>query len=201
MGEKLKILAAGDIHGDKDIAKKLAKKAEKEKVDLVVLAGDIHGLFDGDDVIEPFEKKGKKVVFVPGNWDTKQEVEILRSTHSAKNLDNYYVTYGGHQILGVGGDEWKPFMDEERTLKELKKNFQRVRGKDGKKILVSHIHAEGTSAEFSGLEGSKVLREAIEKFQPDIFISAHIHEAEGLVDKIGKTKVYQVGRRGRIIEV
>ena len=40
MGKKLRILAAGDLHGDLDIARKLSAKGKKEKVDLVVLAGD-----------------------------------------------------------------------------------------------------------------------------------------------------------------
>ena len=39
--KKLKILAAGDIHGDTSLAEKLAIRAEKEKVDLVILCGDI----------------------------------------------------------------------------------------------------------------------------------------------------------------
>ena len=37
----MKILAAGDIHGDSALAEKLAKKAEDENVDLVVLCGDL----------------------------------------------------------------------------------------------------------------------------------------------------------------
>jgi len=67
----MKILAAGDIHGDVSTAKKLANKAEKEKVDLVVLAGDIVGddeLLPG--VIGPFLNKKKKVLFVPGNHES-----------------------------------------------------------------------------------------------------------------------------------
>ena len=36
-----KILAAGDIHGDITLARKLADRAESEKVDLVVLCGDL----------------------------------------------------------------------------------------------------------------------------------------------------------------
>jgi predicted MPP superfamily phosphohydrolase len=39
--KKLRILAAGDLHGDQKLAERLAKRAEKEKVDLVVICGDI----------------------------------------------------------------------------------------------------------------------------------------------------------------
>jgi Icc-related predicted phosphoesterase len=58
-----------------------------------------------------------------------------------------------------------------------------------------------SKSEFSGIPGSKGLRKAIEKFQPDVFISGHIHETEGVSEKIGKTRVYNVGRKGRIIEL
>ena len=37
----MKILASGDLHNDSRAAEKLAEKAEKEKVDLVILCGDI----------------------------------------------------------------------------------------------------------------------------------------------------------------
>ena len=40
--EKLKILAAGDIHGDTDLAERLAERAEKEHCDLVILCGDLN---------------------------------------------------------------------------------------------------------------------------------------------------------------
>ena len=48
MAKKLKILAASDLHGSRTIAERLSEKAKKEKVDLVVLAGDINGMAEGD---------------------------------------------------------------------------------------------------------------------------------------------------------
>ena len=70
-----------------------------------------------------------------------------------------------------------------------------------KKILVSHLHASGTLAEMSGVPGEEFLRKAVKDFKPDLLISAHIHEAEGIEDKIGETRVVQVGRRGKVIEI
>ena len=66
--KKLKILAAADLHGSKDIAERLAEKAEKNHVDLVVLAGDLHGAFEGGDVIAPFKKRKQKVVTLKERW-------------------------------------------------------------------------------------------------------------------------------------
>ena len=200
MEDRLKILAAGGIHGDRGIAKKLAEKARKNKVDLVLLLGDIHGSeMKGDDVIEPFKKAKQKVVFVPGNWDTSFEANLLRDFHKIKNLDGYYVTYKGVGIVGIGNPDFQLELDEKETFDKLKKNF--VRMKPRKRILASHFHAAGTKSELSGFEGSSALRRAIEEFQPDLFLSAHIHEAEGLEEKIGRTKVFNVGKKGKVIEV
>ena len=44
MRRKLKILAAGDIHGDSRLANQLAERANKEKVDLVIRAFNRLGL-------------------------------------------------------------------------------------------------------------------------------------------------------------
>ena len=100
---KFRILAASDIHGDYEVAKKLSLKARKEKVDLVVLAGDIngHGSRDGL-VLSPFEKDGQKVVFVPGNHDT--EKESYEMAKKALSVDRAYVAFGDVGIAGVGAD-------------------------------------------------------------------------------------------------
>jgi putative phosphoesterase len=198
----LRILAAGDLHGSERIAKTLAEKAKKEKVDLVVLAGDLHGsLLGSGEVILPFKKAKQKVVFVPGNWDSSLEVDILRYEHGIKNLDAYYVSYNGVDIVGFGNPDFDLFPSKSAVFRKLNKNFERIKTKSGKKILVSHLHAAGTKAEKFGFEGNQGLREVVEKFQPDVLISAHIHEAEGIEDLIGKTKVFQVGRKGKIIDV
>jgi len=197
MRKKLRILAAGDIHGDIDIAKRLSAKAKKAKADLVVLAGDIHGAKEGDGrILEPFEKAHQKVVFVPGNWDSGKEREALSGR--AKSLHNYYVTYQDVGIAGIGSENMKFRLDED-DFESIKSNFDRMKPK--KRILVSHLHAAGTKAEFSGVGGDGVLRKAIDEFKPDLLIASHIHEAEGIEDSVGKTKVVQVGRNGKVLEI
>ena len=57
----MKILASGDIHGDTKLAEALADKAEKENVDLVILAGDITFADQSTkNIIGPFEKAKKQ---------------------------------------------------------------------------------------------------------------------------------------------
>ncbi|MCH7850444.1 MAG: metallophosphoesterase family protein [Nanoarchaeota archaeon] len=196
MKEKLKILAAADLHGDLALAMKLSEKASKNEVDLVILAGDINGFVgNGLEVLEIFKKNNHKVIFVPGNWDTK--ARHIAMAEKAINIDKAYVNYKGVGIAGIGTD-WS-FSLEESDFEKIGDNFGKMDNR--KKILVSHMHAKDTKAEFSGFSGDKILRDVVFKFKPDILIAAHIHEAEGLEDLIGKTKVFQVGRIGKIIEL
>ena len=94
----------------------------------------------------------------------------------------------------------KEYSFEDNDFDNLKKDFQKIKDLE-KKIMVSHIHAAGSKSEFSGITGSSGVRKAIEEFQPDIFLSGHIHEAEGLSEKIGKTRVFSVGEKGLVIEI
>ena len=198
--KKFKILAASDIHGDSAASKKLAEMAEKEKVDLVVLAGDITGVVETKNIIKPFTDRNQRVVFVPGNWDSSESVEFLSKLYGIKNVGKHYVKYDNVGVFGVGSPDWQMNLNEKKTMKKLEDDFNKIKDLE-KKIMVSHLHASDTKAEFSGIEGEEVLRKAIEKFQPDVFLSGHIHEAEGLNEKIGKTRVFSLGKKGRVIEL
>jgi len=197
--KKLKILAAGDLHGDTKLAEELARKAEKEGVDLVILNGDITGLVETKNLIKPFTDRKEKVVFVPGNWDDAETSAVLSKLYGIKNIDDYYVKYKNVGIFGAG-NAGTLTIDEKRTFEVLKRNFDKIKNLE-KKIMVTHFHAAGTKSELSGFAGSKGIRKAIEKFQPDLFIAGHIHELEGVEEKIGKTRVINVGRKGKIIEI
>ena len=48
---------------------------------------------------------------------------------------------------------------------------------------------------------SKSIRKAVEKFKPNLLLCGHIHEAEGIEDRIGNTKVINVGKEGKIINI
>jgi len=198
--EKLRVLAAADIHGRKEVAEQLSRKAEREKVDLVILAGDLNGQTTARGIIAPFKRRNQTVIFVPGNWDTSAEAAMLKSMYQINDINGYYTTYKGVDIVGVGNPDFQ-LEHNKKTLERLIKNFEKIKDKKTKKILVSHLHPAGTIAEFSGFEGSPEIRMAIEYFHPDIVISAHIHEAEGIDDKIGKTKIFNVGKLGKVFEI
>lgn len=199
---KLRILAAGDIHGDTSLARKLAEKAKVEKVDLVILAGDLT-LADRsvEGLIGPFVKQGKKVLLIPGNHETIATTNFLAEVYGVKNIHGYSFKQGDVGIFGAGGaDIGITRVSEKQMFDTLNKAHKGIKDSK-KKIMITHMHARGTESEISGFPGSRSIRKAIEKFKPDLFIHSHIHETEGIEEKIGKTRVLNVGRRGRIIEI
>ncbi|MEM4648011.1 MAG: metallophosphoesterase [Candidatus Pacearchaeota archaeon] len=208
MTKKLKILAAGDIHGDKKLVKKLVEKAEKYNVDLIILTGDItFNEFDTENIIGPFLEKKKKVLLIPGNHETLATIDFLVDLYGpdVKNIHGYSLKIGNVGIFGVGGAvEVGPkfTLTEKQIFETLKKGFEKIKDTK-KKIMVTHVHpAESLLEKFSKIvPGSKSVKKAIEYFKPDIVLCSHVHEASGLEEKIGKTRVINVGREGKIIEI
>lgn len=197
--KQLKILAAGDLHGDSRQALKLAEKAAKENVDLVILTGDITSFIETQNLIKPFKEKHKKVLLLPGNHESFATTDFLAELYGVKNIHGYSVKYEDVGIFGAGGAIGFNISEKE-IMDALKKGYDAVKGIK-KKIMVTHMHAKGTKSELSGFEGSESIKKAIEKFKPDFLLHSHIHELEGVEEKIGKTIIINVGRKGKIIVV
>ncbi len=202
--KKLRILAAGDIHGDVDLAKRLAEKAKKEHVDLVVLCGDLtYADQSTDNLIKPFKKLHEKVLLIPGNHEPVATADFLAELYEVKNIHGYSVKYKDVGIFGAGGANIGLFqLDEKEIYDLLKKGFDKIKYLK-KRIMVTHVHpSESKIEKFTKIfPGSSGVKKAIDSLQPDLLLCSHVHEAEGIEERIGKTKVINVGRRGKIIEI
>lgn len=204
MTNKLRILAASDVEGDTKLVRRLVDKAEKEKVDLVVLCGDITGWVETKNLIKPFRDKNKKVLIIPGNHDSFATIDFLAEFYGLRNLHGYSVKYDHVGFFGAGGAQDLPMFPGSITEKEMMQVLEKAHsGLKGieKKIMVTHMHPSKSKSEWSGIPGSKAITKAIMKFKPDILLHGHIHEASGMEEFIGKTKVINVGKEGRIIEI
>jgi Icc-related predicted phosphoesterase len=202
----LKILAIGDLHGDSRQASKLAEYAAKQKVDLVIISGDLTFAEQSVDyLVGPFAKRKLNTVFVPGNHETIATANFLAKQYEpyAKNIHGEGEKVKGIGIFGVGSANIGLFqLSEKEIYDSLKKGFDKVR--DTKlKIMVSHVHpSESQMSKMTNwVPGSSGVKRAIEKLKPDIAICSHAHEAEGIEEMIGDTRVINVGRRGKIIEI
>ncbi|HLD04708.1 MAG TPA: metallophosphoesterase family protein [Candidatus Nanoarchaeia archaeon] len=201
----MKILSASDFHGDSLLAEKLAEDAVKNHADLVLLCGDLsHADVGAEAVLGAFKKRNLKVLFIPGNHDALATADFLAELHGIKNLHGYSVVYYDIGIFGCGGANTGPvnYLKESEILDLLGQGFEKIKSLN-KKIMVTHAHpSDSITEKFSNfIPGSKAVRAAIDKFQPDLLLCGHVHEAAGLEEKIGKTRVINVGRQGTWIDI
>lgn len=201
----MKILACGDIHGDQRLAERLAQRAEAENVELVIMCGDLSN--DGNDIdniVGPFVKRNKKVILIPGNHESIATADFLAELYGAVNLHGYSIKHKDIGFFGCGGANVGPVLrlGEEEIFDVLKKAHYGIKDMT-KRIMVSHAHPKDSKMEmFSNfVSGSHGIRKAIDEFQPDILLCGHVHEAEGLEEMIGKTRVINVARNGKIIDI
>jgi Icc-related predicted phosphoesterase len=200
---KTRVLAVGDIHGDTGLVKRLAEKAKKEDIDLVILAGDLTFAEQSTkDIIGPFMDVKRQILLIPGNHDSLATIDFLEEMYpNTKNIHGYSFIKNNLGVFGAGGgDIGINTIRDSEIFNLLKKGNEKVKNLK-KKIMVTHMHPKGGKAEFSGFKGSKAVKRAIKEFQPDILINSHIHEAAGTEEKIGKTKVINVSRKEKIFEI
>ncbi|MDD5253680.1 MAG: metallophosphoesterase [Candidatus Nanoarchaeia archaeon] len=200
----MKILAAGDIHGDSKLAEKLAKMAEKEKVELVVLCGDLtQAELSTEGILGPFVKRKQRIILIPGNHESVATADFMAELYGVKNLHGYSVKYKDVGFFGASATNIGVHqISNDETFKLLKQGFDHL--KDVKtKIMVTHTHPKGSKMEKLSdfVFGSEAVTKAIKKFKPNILLCSHVHEAEGLEEKIGDTKVINVGRVGKILDI
>jgi len=205
--KKFKILAAGDIHGDTSLTKKLAEKAKKQNVDLVILTGDL--TFEDQPIeglLKPFEKVKKEVLLIPGNHEPLATVKFFSELYpNVKNLHGYSINVEDRDIgiFGAGSSNIGIFGLKEKQLYDLlQRGFNKVKN-NKKKIMITHVHPSNTIMEkfTEFFKGSSGVEKAIKNLKPDIAICSHVHEAEGIEEKIGNTRLINVGKKGKIIEI
>lgn len=198
----MKIFAASDVHGDTRWIEKLAQQAEKEKVDLVLLCGDLT-LDESmtENIIGPFKKRNLKVALIPGNHESAATTSFLAQQYDVYHLHGYSIKMGDVAFFGAGHANIGPHMIDDKELFDLlKKGFDSIKDVK-KKVMVTHVHPSGSIIEDMSFAGSPAVRRAIDEFKPDLHLCGHIHECEGIEDTIGKTQSINVGKKGRIIEI
>ncbi|MFH1276515.1 MAG: metallophosphoesterase [Candidatus Woesearchaeota archaeon] len=197
----MKILALSDLHGDRTAAKELAERGAKENVDLVVLAGDlVNHLGDPSGIVGPFKAKGLDVALMPGNHEGMAEINFLIEKYGAKNLHGYVIRKGDVGIFGCGyGDVGIHQLSDDDFFNTLKRAHDSIKDMK-KKIMITHVQPSDSIIGLGMWPGSEGVRRAVEQFQPDLHICGHIHETEGIEDKIGRTRIINIGKKGRIFE-
>ena len=198
----MKILALSDIHGDRSFMKQMAALGEKEKVDLVLLAGDlVDHVGELKGLIGPFKEKGLEVAIIPGNHEGLAEVHFLAEKYAIKNLHGYVIKVGDVGIFGCGyADIGIHQLSDKEFFETLKKAHDSLKDVK-KKLMVTHVQPSESILGLGIFPGSIGVRRAIEEFKPDVHICGHIHGTHGIEEMIGSTRVINVGKTGKIIEL
>jgi len=204
----MRILVAGDIHGDLLAAQNLSKKAKQESVDLVILSGDLT-MFgkNHEGIIGSFLENNLKTMIIHGNHEDETFVDFLSDFYKITNLHAKHKIYDNIGFFACGGaNVGKDALSETEIYNTLIKthyNLIKLNPKIEKKIMITHVHPDKTNISKLSryVKGSIGIRKAIEKIQPDILFCSHVHEAQGLEETINKTKIFCVGKESKIIDL
>jgi Icc-related predicted phosphoesterase len=197
----MKILIFSDLHNDGRALEKLMAI----EADCYIAAGDLvsfqKGLDKMGDLMKP---RADKMFVMPGNHETETDIASFCARFGFRSLHDAAIECAGHHIAGLGYSNITPFntpgeFTEEEIARRLTK-FSYLKPL----VLICHAPPLNTPLDRvkEGLHaGSRAVGEFIEKHQPPYFFCGHIHEAEGVVVQLGKTRAQNVGKPGYLLEL
>lgn len=167
---------------------------------LVVLAGDLTmfgGQREAARVVDDVRALNPRVVAVPGNTDHRPVLDYLEAERSSLHARS--VEIDGVALYGVGGSNPTPFgtpfeLSEDQIGAHLAAAHDSIRDVRVR-VLVSHAppFESGVDRLWTGRPvGSRAVRAHVERTQPSLVLSGHIHEARG-VGSVGSVPVLNPG--------
>lgn len=197
----MKILVFSDIHSDLSALEQvLAIEA-----DYYFAAGDLVNWCQGlDRVGMILQRRADRMYVLPGNHESEHAIREMCARHGLKNFHGQSFGAGDYRIAGLGYSNPTPFgTPGEYSEAELARRLSAFAGLE-RLVLVCHCPPKGTALDRAGPGlhlGSQSIREFIDREQPELFFCGHIHEAHGASQQLGRTRAYNVGKRGRLIEL
>jgi hypothetical protein len=202
----MNIVVISDIHGDIENMLSYLDKIKELNFDVIVCPGDFTDInvpygFTQEEIarliIGELKSVKKPVLSVPGNMDTKDMIKIFEeegvSIHGKGKIIKGVGFYGYGGAKTPFGTNIEP--GEEEMKLGLQNSWEEV--KECKyKVQITHAPPHNTRMDIiqSGIHvGSTAVREFIEKYQPILAVSAHIHEAKG-IDYLKNTFLINSGR-------
>jgi Icc-related predicted phosphoesterase len=193
----MKILAVADIHGAYGHVEQILQRV---RADVCVIAGDISTKGSEKEIrntFVDFQKHQKNIFAVCGNMDFPATENLLIEKNIALNAHGCNVDYVG--FFGVSGAPLSsmhtPYeISEEEIYHRACVGYELIQ-QTRIKIFVSHAPPINTAVDKINVgihAGSTGIRKFIEKYQPEICICGHIHEAIGQ-DKVGNTLIVNCG--------
>ncbi|WP_028574489.1 metallophosphoesterase [Desulfonatronovibrio hydrogenovorans] len=191
-------IAFGDVH---ERLKNIHKIDDISMASGILMSGDLTNVGNLGKVsrlMEEVKKLNPNVYAQIGNMDTREVEEYLDQT--GMNIHARVIPMvGGVHLTGLGYSTPTPFSTpsevEEEQLKLWLDSVEDQAMEPKHLIFLTHTPPYRTKADLlkSGSNvGSRAVREFIEKVQPGVCVTGHIHEARS-VDRIGKTLIINPG--------
>jgi len=197
----MKLLIFSDIHGDRNAIERLMDT----EADYYFAAGDLCDWGRGIERLGPImQRRAERMYVIPGNHESEQYIAEYCRQYGFHNFHGQTIELNGFTVAGLGYSNPTPFNTPgEYTEEELAAKLSKFAGLDPL-VLICHTPPKGTKLDLAGKDqhfGSQAVRDFIERNQPAYFYCGHIHEAAGQQERIGKTQGWNVGKRGRILEL
>jgi Icc-related predicted phosphoesterase len=198
MGARL--LVFSDIHGDRTAL----QAALDIEADAYIAAGDLCTWTRGlDDLAPLLARRAERMWILPGNHENSIHIGNYCARHGFRPLHGTSFELGGYHVAGLGHSNPTPFStpgeDSEATIAANLAPFAALQPL----ILVCHCPPFGTpldEARPGQHFGSRSIAEFIAARQPDYFFCGHIHEAAGRETLLGRTRAFNAGKRGCLLE-
>jgi uncharacterized protein len=188
----------GDIHDDVGM---LGFIPELPGAAGVLISGDLTirgGVEKAGVVLEAVTRINPNVLAVIGNMD-HAAVEAMLGERGMLIQAGSRELAPGLGVMGVGWSTPTPFgtpseVSDATIAAWLEAAYESAKGYE-RLVMVCHNPPLGTTADLVGASnhvGSPSVRAFIERVQPEVCLTGHIHEARG-IDRIGKTVVVNPG--------
>lgn len=197
----MKLLIFSDIHGDKSAVEKLMAT----DADYYFAAGDLANWGRGLDELGPvLEKRADRMYVIPGNHESAEDIARFCGKYGLHDFHDRTIEIEGHVIAGLGYSNPTPFdTPGEYSEEELAERLAKFESA-APRVLICHAPPKNSTLDRAGEGlhfGSTAVRDFIERAQPEYFFCGHIHEAAGQQDTIGRTRGWNVGKRGQVLDL
>jgi Icc-related predicted phosphoesterase len=196
----MKVLVFSDVHGDWGALERLMDI----EADYYFAAGDLTSWTRGLDRCGAImQRRAGSLYVLPGNHESAEATSKMCEKFGLEHFHGRSFEAGGYHIAGLGYSNPTPFNTPgEYTEKEMGLRLEKFA--DLKPlVLVCHCPPLGTPLDRvrEGVHaGSRAVKEFIDRHQPAVFFSGHIHEAAGATARIGATRCFSPGPKGYLLD-
>lgn len=191
------LLCITDIHGDLASYQRILQYPDP--VDVILLGGDLTNFGTPDQaegIVRAAQQRCPMVLAVAGNCDSAaidQRLSELGVSLFGRGIEYQRVGFYGVSAM----PPWQGTMyeiSEARIAGALDEGRAMLKSVT-REVVLSHTPPRGTridATQRGAHVGSTSVRELIDRVQPALVVSGHIHESRG-IDKVGRTAVVNCG--------